>query len=71
MSNYSLAQPAKGARAGVQGRLMKWEVTISEFEGAEGKKYKVTRRMPEMLVAETRIFKTKEAARKQFEEWLQ
>jgi hypothetical protein len=49
---------------------MAWEVTIMEFEDAEGKKYKVTRRMPEMLVAETKIFKTKEAARKQFEEWL-
>ncbi|VVB81329.1 Uncharacterised protein [uncultured archaeon] len=50
---------------------MAWEVTIIEFEDAEGKKYKVTRRMPELLVAETKIFKTKETAKKQFEEWLQ
>ncbi len=49
---------------------MKWEVTISELEDEQGKKYKVTRRMPELLIAETKIFKTKEAARKQFEEWL-
>jgi len=49
---------------------MKWEVTIAEFEDAEGKKYKVTRRMPELFVAETKIFTSKEAAKKQFEEWL-
>lgn len=49
---------------------MKWEVTIAEFEDADGKKYKVTRRLPELLVAETKIFRTKEAAKKQFDEWL-
>jgi len=49
---------------------MKWEVTIAEFEDEEGKKYKVTRRLPEMLVSETKIFKSKKQARKQFKQWL-
>jgi hypothetical protein len=48
----------------------KWEVSIMEFEDEEGKKYKVTRRMPEMSVAETKFFISKEEAKKQFEEWL-
>jgi hypothetical protein len=49
---------------------MKWEVTIAEFEDVDGKKYKVTRRLPELFVAETKIFRLKEAAKKQFDEWL-
>lgn len=49
----------------------KWEVSIMEFEDNSGKKYKVTRRLPEMSVAETKIFKTKEEAKKQFDEWLE
>ena len=32
--------------------------------------YKVTRRMPELHVAETKIFDTKEEALRQMEEWL-
>lgn len=48
----------------------KWEVSIIEFESCEGKKYKVTRRMPEMSVAETKFFKSKEEAKKQFDDWL-
>lgn len=35
------------------------------------KRYKVTRRLPEMSVAETKIFTTKEEAKKQVEEWLE
>tara|TARA_Y100000034_G_C6833279_1_gene376330 strand:- start:46 stop:177 length:132 start_codon:yes stop_codon:yes gene_type:complete len=31
--------------------------------------YKVTRRLPELDVAETKIFPTKKDAKKQFEEW--
>ena len=49
----------------------KWEISIIEFENDIGKKYKVTRRLPNMLVAETKVFKTKEEAKKQFDEWLQ
>ena len=49
----------------------KWEISIMEIENNEGKKYKVTRRLPEMSVAETKIFNSKEKARRQFNEWLQ
>lgn len=49
----------------------KWEISIMEIESKEGKMYKVTRRMPGMLVAETKIFTSKEKARKQFNEWLE
>lgn len=49
----------------------KKEVSIIELENDIGKKYKVTKRVPEMPVAETKIFRSKEEARKQFEEWLE
>ena len=32
--------------------------------------FKVTRRFPEMSIAETKIFASKERAKEQFEEWL-
>jgi len=47
-----------------------WEVTIMELKNGTGKKYKVTRRLPEMSVAETGFFASKESALKQFKEWL-
>ena len=50
------------------GRL-KWEVSIIELENG-GKNYKVTRIIPNLSVAETKMFKEKEEAKKQFEEWL-
>ena len=49
----------------------KWEVSIIEFENTIGKKYKVTRRIPEMSVAETKVFRSKQDAKNQFEEWLE
>ena len=48
----------------------KWEVSIIELKKNGRKKYKVTRRMPDMSVAETRIFSSKEEAMKQLDEWL-
>lgn len=48
----------------------KWEVTIIEVENDVGKKYKVTRRIPDMSIAETNLFRTKEEAKKQFDKWL-
>ena len=47
-----------------------WEVSIIQFYDGKIKKYKVTRRIPKMSVAETKVFNSKEEARKQFEEWL-
>jgi hypothetical protein len=48
----------------------RWEVSIMELEDHAGKKYKVTRRLPEMSVAETRMFQSKEEAKELFDEWL-
>lgn len=49
---------------------MSWEITIMEIENDIGKKYKVTRRMPFLSVAETKVFRLKSDAKKQFDEWL-
>ena len=51
--------------------IKKWEISVIEIESLNGKKYKVTRRLPELLIAETKIFKSKEKARQKFNEWLQ
>lgn len=48
----------------------KWIVTITELEDKEGKIYKVTRRMPELFVSETKFFRNKQSAITQFQEWL-
>ena len=50
--------------------IKKWEVSIMELEEENRIKYKVTRRIPELSVAETKIFNSKEEAKQQFEEWL-
>ena len=50
--------------------LKKWEVSIMELEDSAGITYKVTRRLAEMTVAETKIFSSKEEARRQFDDWL-
>jgi len=49
----------------------KWEISIMEIEDKESKKYKVTRRLPQMSVAETKVFSSKKEAIAQFNEWLQ
>ncbi len=49
----------------------KWEVSISEYETPTGREWKVTRRLAEMSVAETKVFTSKEEAIRQYEEWLQ
>ena len=48
----------------------KWEVSVIELQNCIGRKFKVTRRFPEMSVAETKVFRTKKKASKQFEDWL-
>ena len=45
----------------------KWEVSIMEIQEANVIKYKVTRRIAQVSVAETKIFSSKEEAKKQFE----
>lgn len=41
-----------------------------EFQDTEGTKFKVTRRIPALNVAETQIFIKKEEALRVFHEWL-
>jgi len=48
----------------------KWEVSLIEFQNGEDKKYKVTRRIPELSIAETKLFRDKKLAKKQFDSWL-
>lgn len=50
--------------------FQKWEVSIMEIKENDIFKYKVTRRLPQMAVAETKIFATKEEALDQADEWL-
>jgi hypothetical protein len=37
----------------------------------KGKKYKVTRRLPGLAVAETKMFRSKETAKEQVDKWLE
>ncbi len=48
----------------------KLEISFAELENTVGKVFKVTRRMPALAVAETKIFRSKEEAVQQFNEWL-
>lgn len=48
----------------------KWEVSLIEFENKTGKKFKVTRRLPGLSLAETRVFRSKKKAKKKLDEWL-
>ena len=49
----------------------KLEMSIMEMENHIGKKYKVTKRIADLSVAETKVFRSKEEAKKQFDEWLE
>lgn len=46
-----------------------WKVSIIEVKSSKRKLYKVTRRIPDLRVSETRIFSSKKKAMKQFQEW--
>ena len=48
----------------------KWEVSIMELKRNGKKRYKVTRRMHGLSVAETKVFSSKKSAIKQLNEWL-
>lgn len=48
---------------------MPWEVTIRKLRKNGSFIYKVTRRLPELTVAETRIFQSENEALRQFYEW--
>ncbi|HLD15020.1 MAG TPA: hypothetical protein VJB94_00370 [Candidatus Nanoarchaeia archaeon] len=51
--------------------MAKWLVSIKVLKPNGEVLFKVTRRMPELKIAETKFFKNKEEALKQFNEWLQ
>lgn len=55
----------------IKKNLKNWEIYLIEIEDNSGKKYKVTKRVPTMNVAETKIFSSKQEAKKQFDEWLE
>jgi len=46
-----------------------WKVSLIKFKSDEKKWYKVTRRIPEMAISETKIFSSKKKAMQQFQEW--
>lgn len=48
--------------------MIKWEVSLIELRD-NGFRYKITRRIPDMKIAETKIFSSKKEAIAQFEEW--
>jgi hypothetical protein len=50
--------------------MPRWEISIIDLKKNGKTQYKVTRRMPSMSVAETKVFDTKEGAIKQAEEWM-
>jgi hypothetical protein len=51
--------------------LKQWEVSIVELRTENGRIFKVTRRLPELTVAETKLFRTKDEALAPFDAWLQ
>ncbi len=50
---------------------MNIEVTMTHMKSENESFYKVTKRIPELSVSETKVFKTKKEALRQFNEWLQ
>lgn len=48
-----------------------WEVSIMKIQDGNKISFKVTRRLPELSVAETKIFNSLEKAKEQFGLWLQ
>ena len=51
--------------------MTRWEISFLEFRDRKGKKFKVTRKLPDLPVTETKVFRSKRKAKEQFEEWLQ
>jgi len=49
---------------------MNWEITIMELNNHVGPIFKVTRRIPEFKVSDTKFFRDKLEAKEQFAEWL-
>lgn len=50
--------------------IKKWEISLIELKNNSGKKFKLTRRLPDLSVAETKFFRSKKKAKEQFDDWL-
>ena len=50
--------------------MVEYEITIIELKSEQGKRFKVTRRMPIFAIAETKFFDSQEKAKEQLEVWL-
>ncbi|MEA2037805.1 MAG: hypothetical protein U9O94_09935 [Nanoarchaeota archaeon] len=48
----------------------KGEISIIELKNNKGNKFKLTRRLPNLPVSETKFFRSKKKAKEQFDEWL-
>ena len=48
---------------------MKWVASLKAFRTNGKKLFKVTRRLPDLSVAETKVFNAQEEALQQFIEW--
>lgn len=66
----ALKKDASGVREGKM-ENRKWEVSIIELKSDKCKKFKVTRKISEMSLSETKIFSNKEEAKRQFDEWME
>jgi hypothetical protein len=47
-----------------------WEISFIAFKTSKGDVFKITRRIPHLFVAATKLFASKELAKKQLNEWL-
>lgn len=54
----------------IKKKSKRWEISIIKLKDDSNNRFKITRRMPEMKIAETKIFKSKKKAKEQFNEWL-
>lgn len=54
----------------IKNKFDNWEISLLKFRDNNITKYKVTRRLPELSVAETKIFEDLEEAKNQFESWI-
>lgn len=50
--------------------IKKWEVSIVELQDGKDSLFKISQRIPDLSVAETRVFKDKKSAKRLFDKWL-
>ena len=50
--------------------IKKWEISFIELKNNVGREFKVTRKIPDLSIAETKVFRSKKRAKKKFDAWL-